>query len=246
MSPKRYDKSSQWRDKSPGWRYQAAIRVGRTPRERLAWLLEFAQQRPAIFATNGKARRQATDEIGHFTLGGGVGLSGRLDLLSVIDLEGFAIFVLHGLSSLRERDGWELRLLPLQRLLQNKPVSFVRQVRRESEGRIETRYLSSDVLMTARWRAQELVAENLNSIGVCPRPAPACGRYFVINKRQKYCSGRCSGIERQAKLRTKLRRKDPERARILRHEAYKRKVAREKGPAVAKKVRTRIKEAASK
>jgi hypothetical protein len=232
---KRYDKTDRravirkrYKDKTA----RAGILVGRTPKERLNWLLEFAQ-RIDLAIVDRNALKEALAEINYFAAGSGADFSPRIALqeLHATELDSFAIFVRLGLASLFEGKTWDLRLLPAS----EKAFSFVRSLRRLEQGdSVEAQYISTDVLTIARWRAQELVGSSFGSIGRCRREA--CRKFFAVTKRQEYCSIRCSQIERTAKW----RQGNPRKAQQLRHEIYKRKVAKEKGAAAAKHVRSRI------
>lgn len=236
-SDKRYDKLAReaWlRKRYEDKTVRAGIRVGRTPKERLTWLLEFAQ-RIDLAIIDGDVLEEALAEINYFAAGGGADFSPRIapQELQATDLDSFAIFVRLGLASLFEGKSWDLYLLPSS----GKAPSFVRSFRRVEQGdSVEAQYISSDVLTIARWRAQEIIAGSFGLIDRCRREA--CRKFFAVNKRQEYCSAKCSQIERTAKW----RQGNPRKAQVLRHQIYKRKVAREKGAATAKLVRPRIKE----
>jgi hypothetical protein len=201
-------------------RTEAARRVGSEPKKQLAWLLEFAQRDERSFF-EGEPLEKALGEIDYFTLA-------AWDSMTLVrpngcrELSAFAAFIREGVIGLIEGREWRLNLIGAGH---EQHFIFSRFVQRQlpDDPRIRTTYRCNDQLAVARWLAQELIAAKLASIAKCRRPA--CGRLFVVNKRQEYCSPRCSQIERSATWRNK----NPVKASDLRHGAYERKVKREKG-----------------
>jgi hypothetical protein len=82
--------------------------------------------------------------------------------------------------------------------------------------------------------ASDLLSQEGRRVANCAKPG--CSRVFVRRKRGLYCSGACSQKERTATLRRTL---GEEKWSKMRHEQYRRQVAREKGKSVAAKVRMR-------
>jgi hypothetical protein len=88
--------------------------------------------------------------------------------------------------------------------------------------------LSAVLTMAAR----DLLAHEAGRIARCA--APDCSRLFVRQKRGAYCSKRCSQRARTLRHRASF---SEEEWRKRRHAYYKAKIDREKGPAVAAKIR---------
>jgi hypothetical protein len=259
MPDRRYNKRGYWFSRVAPLAVPAF--GNNTERERLSWLLDFAQ-RHDLTRLGGYKMLRGLAEVAYFAAGGGWNSKVRSSI-EAADLDRFAIFVRTGLADFLEGRAWSLRagerlVVQLQRTGINRPnlpitamfplrvpvkPDVLDEIKKrvgqhgssQKEPAFETRYVSDNLLTVARWRALQLIATNFDAIGRCRRVA--CGKFFVINRRQEYCSRQCSHIERS----TKWREQNLERARKLRHEAYKRKVAREKGAAAARHVRTRIK-----
>jgi hypothetical protein len=224
MAVKRHDKSRWFNRVSTA----AGLRVGHRPQQKMVWLLDFAQRTGLGLIDDDKVLEAGTADICYFAAPlEGWNTSVR-PAVQAADLDSFAIFVRAGLADLFDGKHWNL-WMPAR-------AGFARSVWRSSRGDVERQYRSENPFIIARWRAQELIADNLAAIGRCRRPA--CRRFFRLNKRQEYCGPQCSHIERSAKW----RRQHPDQARRVRHETYKRKIAREKGAAAAKQVGTRIRE----
>jgi hypothetical protein len=215
---------------------EAGIRVGREPLKQLAWLIELANAGADDFLESGKLANAAA-EVGYFTLATWPSSKAQRSL-TLVDVTTFAAIVREGIDALLDHRPWRLNLA----ITAAGTLVFSRTFRAAGDGTVEARYESNDQLAIARWRAQELIADKLSVVGKCRRTA--CGKLFVVFKRQEYCSSQCSQIERT----TRWRKNNPDESSKLRHAAYQRKVAREKGPAVAKLIvrRTTNKGEASK
>jgi hypothetical protein len=147
--------------------YQAALRVGRKPIEKLIWLLELAQKRNLETANLG----ELIDEIGIFVSAEG----GRPidepapDLLKVDHL---IAQVRGGLSSMKECVPWTL----------SRPkLSF-------SIAKDGRPLVTGDLASVFTWSAWHLVGQNHEALGQCAH----CGDWFAATRPfQKYCSSKC-------------------------------------------------------
>jgi hypothetical protein len=199
------------------------------PARQLAWLLNFVQDKGAIGKRNELEAKFA--ELAYFAAlpSANPALRNR-PRLDAVALQHFMTNVRVGIAALLEGGTWQLR------------DSIERTMRRNSSdegGFIVSSYSADDLLVIARWRAQDLAGAHIQDIRRCRRSA--CGRLFVVNKRAEYCGRSCSQVERTARW----RKKNPNDARELRHRSYKNKVAREKGAAAAKHVIRRTREVIS-
>lgn len=204
-------------------KFRARKRVGHAAEEQLRWLLNLCQHESDILEAGDKAVERTIAKVARFAGASSVDAGARSEDRAE-KLQDFATAVFEGIGFLLKGEAWVLWFR----------AKFKKAIRRGPNGRIETSYPTGDFWSAACWRAQEFVAETFNLIGECRRDG--CGAFFVVNKRQRYCSVRCSRIEASAKW----RRKNPDKARLLRHETYKRKVAREKGADAAERVRRRV------
>jgi hypothetical protein len=187
--------------------YRAAEQVGRTPVERLSWLLEVIQ-----LAGDDLARRdphELLDEIIFFALHGGhmTGTQPRADI-ATLERE-FLVGVRNGLEQLRHHQYWIVRAPDL---------NFYTSIKhgRKIEG-------SGPALF--RWQAWNLVDEHREVLHRCQREQ--CDRWFVaVRPFQKYCTSKCGQVihnrtyqkTKPAEHRSKLRRrsylKTKERTRV--------------------------------
>ncbi|MGA7870601.1 MAG: hypothetical protein WCA22_06850 [Candidatus Binatus sp.] len=181
------------RDKSRHWLGElfpkVAVRVGRTPEERLAWLLEFAERRSDV-------RGQTVDseellaEIAAFAIA--EGWHTRLDArpsLSRSDVEQLILDVRGGLRNLTADPPrpWEFR---------TAGRNLTWSVQRDPVGRAIV-FQSGDLADVFIWQAHRLVTLALEALGACRR----CSRLFVIRRRgQVYCSNTCSQAVRNARF----------------------------------------------
>ena len=180
-------------DKSRHWLAElfpkVAVRVGRTPEERLAWLLEFAERRSDV-------RERTVDfeellaEIAAFAIAEGWHtLLHARPSLSRSDVEKLILEVRDGLHNLTADPSrpWELRTA-------GRKLTW--SVRRDRAGRAIV-FQSGDLPDVFIWQAHRLVTLALEALGACKR----CSRLFVIRRRgQMYCSNTCSQAVRNARF----------------------------------------------
>jgi hypothetical protein len=168
---------------------KVAVRVGRTPRERLAWLLEFAEQPDLRNQTVNFEELLA--EIAAFAIA--EGWNTRLDTrpsLSRGDVQQLILEVHDGLRNLTLDPSrpWDFR---------TADRNLTWSVRRDRLGRAivsQSGHLP-DVFI---WQAHRLVTLALEALRTCRR----CARLFVIRRRgQVYCSDTCSQAVRNARFR---------------------------------------------
>jgi hypothetical protein len=201
-------------------------------RRRLTWLVAFAQRMPDEFNKLPRGEREslAAEVVAFASLGGPSGPGGeQLPRLSAKDLVNMAATLREGIYRLVSGLPWKIPVVaPLTITLQ---VGRKKPVPREYSGNLNTR-----LCLTA--------ADLLEREGFPPgRPArvrrcarTACQKLFVAVRRQIYCSGRCSLLERTRKFRSALSKEEMSRRR---HEWYKRQVRRDRGPDIARHVRRR-------
>jgi hypothetical protein len=112
--------------------------------------------------------------------------------------------------------------------MRNPNLKFVRETRPTADGTVQSIYRSSDLLLAARWRAQDLIVANYQRLSECPRIR--CRRLFAVTHgSQRYCSEKCQQAERL----TRWRQQNPERAKLLAHQARERRHARAQDAAAA-------------
>jgi len=180
-------------DKSRHWLGElfpkVAVRVGRTPEERLEWLLEFAERRP-------NEKRQTIDpeeqlaEIAAFAIAEGwhTPLHARPSL-NRSDVDRLILEVRSGLHNLAADPSrpWEFR---------TAGRSLTWSVRRDRVGRAIVSQ-TGDLADVFIWQAHRLVTLTLEVLGVCRH----CSRLYVIRRRgQVYCSNTCSQAVRNARF----------------------------------------------
>lgn len=180
-------------DKSRHWLGElfpkVAVRVGRTPEERLAWLLDFAEQ-PSDVRDRTADFEELLAEIAAFAIAEGwyTRLYARPSL-SRSDVEQLIVEVRSGLRNLTADPPrpWEFR---------TADRNLMWSVRRDRAGRAIVSQ-SGDLPDVFIWQAHRLVTLALEALGACRR----CSRLFVIRRRgQVYCSNTCSQAERNARF----------------------------------------------
>jgi hypothetical protein len=188
-------------------------------RERLSWLLEFASRAGSIGGLSPEELHRLRSRVWAFpermiTTGG-------LDGLSADRLARLASEVAHGVRALVRGEVWQSR------------VRSVRLYLHLHAGRATRQYIAED-LDGFLIEAHELIAAEAKRLRQCPRSD--CERIFVANKRQVFCSLRCSQNERTERF---LATHSEEELSEKRHARYVAWIQRTKGPAVAKKIARR-------
>jgi len=147
--------------------YQAALRVGRKPIEKLSWLLDLAQKRNLGTAD----LTELMDEIVIFVSaeGGRPTDHPESDLLKI---EYLIAPVRGGLSTMKRGDSW---------MLHHPKLSFVTA----KDGRP---LVTGDLASVFAWSAWHLVGQNHETLRQCAQ----CGDWFAAARPfQKYCSSKC-------------------------------------------------------
>jgi len=202
-------------------------RIGSTDAEHLRWLLAFAQRTPDEFFKLSKRQREALEaELRLFAEGTEAHEGARPPSPSLRAMMGMAADVRHGIHGLVGRSGWGI---DIRGPFNINVLGY--GMERGYDGDLRTR-----VLLTA--------ADLLEREGFPPLRSPrvrrcariACQKLFVAVRRQIYCSGRCSLLERTRKFRSGLSKEEMSRRR---HEWYKRRVAKHQGEQIARHVRRR-------
>jgi hypothetical protein len=168
---------------------QVAVRVGRTPDERLAWLLEFARRQPHLIG-QGVEFEELLAEIAAFAIA--EGWHTRLDArpsVSRSDVEQLILEVRDGLHNLTAEPSrpWDFRTVG---------HNLTWSLRRDHAGRaiVNQHGKLADVFI---WQAHQLVMRMFDMLGACKR----CNQNFVIRRRgQVYCSNACSQAVRNARF----------------------------------------------
>jgi hypothetical protein len=192
----------------------------RKPRERLAWLLEFANREGSIRALPDEELQQLRLEVLGFcerTM-----TSGSTHTLSAARLSKLSGEVAHGIRALiRRREPWLPRIGSMTLYLNLNGGRAIRQYIAE--------HLDGFLM-----EAHELIAAEAKRLRQCVRKD--CRKVFVANKRQVFCSLACSQDERTERF---LDRHSEQELSERRHSHYVAWVKRTKGPAVAKRIRRR-------
>jgi hypothetical protein len=191
----------------------------RKPRERLAWLLEFANRAGSIRALSDEELQLLRLQIWEFcerTM-----MCGSPDDLSAARLVNLSGEIAHGIRALVRGEAWGPRIHEMTLYLDLKG------------GRTTKRYIAAHrdgFLM----KAHELLAAEARRLRQCLRQD--CRKVFVANKRQVFCSLGCSQDERTERF---LDRHSEQELSERRHARYVAWVKRTKGAAVAKRIRKR-------
>jgi hypothetical protein len=205
--------------------------VGRSPIAQLKWVLKFAQRkREDFFHLSAEETEQLEAEIYAFCHTkdyepkGGVGpRPARLFAQGIAEI---ADPVLRGIRQFIAPQGWRFSIGQLSRLVKRNP-------KRNKIVGVKQAEVPDLVLITT---ADLIESEGLR-IKACARSG--CKRFFVKVKRGAYCGKSCSQKARNQRFRTKHHSELTER----RHRYYVAQIRRERGDAVARKVKRRAKDA---
>ena len=189
---------------------QAALRVGRKPGERLAWLLDLVQKtKDELAACKPSA---LIEEIVSFVISGGRLANRPPAKMAGLERQ-FIVPVRSGLEDLRRGGSWALRKAVLSDL------TFTTS--RSKSGRI----VSGPACALFVWLAFELVDAQREALRECEgyREGERCRRWFVAARPfQKYCSSKCGQAVHNATYqentpaehRSRLRRRSYVKARL--------------------------------
>jgi hypothetical protein len=226
LDKRRFDRS--WKEWSRR-RASAQTRTGRTPIERLRWLLGFATRtRQELCACDKSELANIAAEV--WTFAERVGMNMNRDAskpVSADELAALAETIKDGLDRLcgakPDVAGWHFEPLKFGNLNYAIQAQTFRS------------YYFGDYRPVFLMGAAELLSQEGRRIRKCAWTD--CSRLFVRRKRGAYCSAACS-----QKARTK-RHQDTQGAEALRkkrHDYYVRQVEKLRGKSVAKKVRARM------
>jgi hypothetical protein len=167
-----------------------AVRVGRTDKERLAWLLQFAERQIDVSDQDNELE-ELLAEIAAFAIAEGwhTRLHARPSLHRD-DIKQLITEVRGGLRNLTADPSrpWDFR---------TADRNLTWSVRRDPAGH-RVVYQNGDLADVFIWQAHQLVTHALEMLGTCRR----CSRCFVIRRRgQRYCSNACSQAVRNARFR---------------------------------------------
>lgn len=194
--------------------------VGRTPADRLRWLVRFAT---GSVEPNAPRQRRTAMQVYAFTLAGTGSLRrSAATALTVREVAGLSSALRGALEALAAGRAWEMppAAALTRRLVPSVTAPGKRAARRVSplsayDGPLPTMALAvaADLLCAEGWR-----------LGRCGHTA--CEHPLFIRRRpdQDYCSARCQLLEQTRRHRA---RQSPEAASEERHARYVRKVARE-------------------
>ena len=196
-------------------------RVGRTPEERLRWLLKFGNLEPA--SLNADRRAVAVQEARAFLMVeevdpevrallriGPPPLDETPNVLTQEEVWAAQRWLKEGLERLRRKRGWNFAASTRYELDLYRGVML--WVRLKSKSRLKQfKALALNLLREARFWF---------------RLCPECQRPFAPVRRQAYCSPGCSQAVRTRKWRTA----HPEKNRAIRRRQYQRSKAASSGP----------------
>jgi len=208
----------------------AKQRVGIAQRQRLEWLLDFVyllDERSTAFAESERA--QLIYDLAFFT--------GRADpfrLPSPESIAAIATEVRTAIENLLTCNRWVVHLSGNSGLTREIVPRAVSRAGRMRLAGFESSYFSQDFRNAFLINAADAVEAEATRLGKCARKG--CGRIFARHRRASYCSSSCSQKERDSRFRQRHTRTELSRRR---HDYYKKRIARERGPAVAEKVRSR-------
>jgi hypothetical protein len=198
---------------------RASGRVGRTPEERTAWLLDFAQCT--------LAQRDPNDlvaEIVAFAIAEGWRGAGVLDrpALSINEIERLrAGRIVSQLRELFQGKPWDFR---------TADYNLIFSFRRTESGTFE-RLDRGPLESMFVWKSINLIPQHLQSIATCKR----CEKlFFAGRKGQIYCSDNCGHSARNKRF---AENSPAEHKYELRRRSYLKKVERSKGPEAAANVK---------
>jgi hypothetical protein len=191
----------------------------RKPRERLVWLLEFANRAGSIRALSDEELQMQRLQLWEFCER--MMTCGSPDDLSPARLANLSGEIAHGIWLLIGGQPWLTRIREVKLYLDLKG------------GRPIKRYIAAHrdgFLM----KAHELLAAQAKRLRRCQRKD--CRKIFIANKRQVFCSLGCSQDERTERFSDRHSEQELSERRHARYIAW---VKRTKGVAVAKKIRRR-------
>lgn len=216
--------------------YAAEKRVGKSPMERLRWLLDF-MERPCDALTKGE-RERLTAEVRMFasSLGSASGphsvsIKNNTRYVQQRDLDAKELARLsrevgQAISNLLSGEPWKFRPADFGELWTSITGS------KAKPRRVHWVHYLGDAPAMFMMAARDLLGRDAWRLARCE--GPGCAKVFVKQKRGAYCGKRCSQRARTLRYRQGHSR---EQLREMRHRWYKSKVGREKGSAYASKVR---------
>jgi hypothetical protein len=165
--------------------YRAVERVGRTPRDRLAWLLNLVQLKSQELAERDAA--ELCDEIAVFVVASGRVVGGPPTHLNIDRIErDFLVQVRSRLADLAAGHNWIVRQPKLNFITSPKDGRTI-------EGSAPALFL---------WQASDLITDYREALHQCAR----CSSWFVaVRPFQKYCSVVCARVIHNATYQKKLR-----------------------------------------
>jgi hypothetical protein len=215
--------------------------IGKTPAQRLQWMLDFCQEEPG--KASSPQRRRLNEALYVWSLLSGYQAPafsgsprGGAPTLSADEIAALRAEIAAGVRGVfvpsagprgEPPRGLSGRGWPI-------PVSEItRYVVRLDSGAIVSRYGGDDLSARLLWATADL----LQAFGARVRRClePECRRWFVAVKRQTYCGPKCSQRARSRRYLKAHRDELSDR----RHEAYKRRLEREHGRRLAVKRRRR-------
>lgn len=202
-------------------RRRGSRRTKRSERARLVWLVGFGGLTPKEISTMPDTELQRLrDKVWGFPVRAIT--RGDSETLSKDRIAQLATNIGAGLRALMRGEPWQERL-----------NSITLYLARSGE-RARTRYLAEhrDGFLLETF---ELLASQWTRLRKCQRSE--CRRIFAANKRQAFCTARCSQLERTKRF---LQRHGREMLGERRHARYVEQIKRTKGPAVARKVVRRV------
>jgi hypothetical protein len=189
----------------------------RTPRERLSWLLEFANLASSMRSLSDRELQLLGNRMSGFCEG--LITAGDADELSATRLAKLSAEIASGIRSLIRGESWLSRIREMNLYLDL------------SGSRPTKKYIAAH-LDAVLIKAHELLAAEARRLRRCPRQD--CEKIFIANKRQIFCSLACSQQERTERF---LDRHSEQELRERRHARYVAMVKRAKGAAAARRIR---------
>jgi hypothetical protein len=184
------------------------------PRRQLAWLLELANlehlspqrlRRREVAGLQSRARQLCA------ALGGSERLCDFVGGLSEVQIGRFCKPVHDNLEKLYAGESWTVESGERERRRGDENVEGLTRTSRVNRrtGRVESEYGGDDPTDEFLWLCDDFVIGYHDLIRRCSRRA--CGRFFVKQKRQLYCSEKCAGHERQHRFLGRLTAEQRER-----------------------------------
>jgi hypothetical protein len=209
---------------------QAKLRVGYDDRQRLSWLLEFADLSPEKVAQlSATERTQLGFDLAYFA-----GLSNPSQLPPLEEIAISASEIRKGIERLLRTTRWVIKLpkdAGIERVIEPRPK---RRAGRITLDGFHSFYGSDDFRTSFLLCAADAVEAEGTRIRACAQKD--CRRMFARHRRARYCSAPCSQKERDARFRNRVTKSERS---TRRQRYYKNRMARLHGRAVANKVRTR-------